>query len=206
MRRAVLLLLAAWSIDPATARAELYSFVDGEGRLHFTNVPGGEARPYRGDDAEGFGGRQPIVIDLPGASETVAYPVDVDRFDAIISRAARHYDLPFAFVKAVAKVESNFNPRAISSARAKGLMQLMDATAASLEVRDVFDPEQNVFGGARYLRQLANQFDGDLALTAAAYNCGPDRVRRLGRIPNIRETKAYVRRVLQVYRHYARSR
>ncbi|MEM1025705.1 MAG: lytic transglycosylase domain-containing protein [Myxococcota bacterium] len=205
--RSAFIIVLVWILGPAIAQAELYSFVDAQGRLHFTNVPGDAgARPYRGDDIEGFGGQPPIVIDLPGSSDTVAYPVDVARYDVIIARAAHHYDLPFAFVKAVAKVESNFNPRAISPAQAKGLMQLMDATAEFLEVRDVFDPEQNVFGGARYLRQLANQFDGDLALTAAAYNCGPDRVRRLGRIPNIRETKAYVRRVLQVYKHYAQRR
>ena len=84
-------------------------------------------------------------------------------------------------------------------------MQLMDQTAKEMNVTDSYDPEQNIFGGARYLRLLANQFDGNMALTAAAYNAGPHRVSRLGRIPNIRETKRYVRRVLEMYRHYRRA-
>ena len=84
-------------------------------------------------------------------------------------------------------------------------MQLIDSTAAQMRVDDPFDPKQSIFGGARYLRILANQFDGNMALTAAAYNAGPRRVQRLGRIPNIRETQRYVRRVLQMYRHYRRN-
>jgi soluble lytic murein transglycosylase-like protein len=81
-------------------------------------------------------------------------------------------------------------------------MQLIDPTARRMKVEDPFDPRQNIFGGARYLRLLANQFDGDLVRTTAAYNAGPERVRRAGGIPNIRETRRYVRRVLEMYRHY----
>jgi soluble lytic murein transglycosylase-like protein len=85
------------------------------------------------------------------------------------------------------------------------LMQLIDGTAAQMNVADPFDPRQNIFGGARYLRILANEFGGNMALTAAAYNAGPERVKRIGRVPEIRETQRYVRRVLQMYRHYKRS-
>ena len=73
------------------------------------------------------------------------------------------------------------------------------------DVDDPFDPKQSIFGGARYLRILANQFGGNMALTAAAYNAGPERVRRIGRVPDIPETQRYVRRVLMMYRHYKRS-
>lgn len=192
---------------PISAAAEVYSYVDDEGVLHLTNIQEDDRfEPYAGPDVEGYGGKLPLVVELPGGSpeqrSRVVYPVDVDRFDDVLRRAADHYRLPFAFVKAVAKVESNFNPRAVSPKNAKGLMQLIDATAALMEVRDPFDPEQNVFGGARYLRTLANRFDGNMALTAAAYNCGPERVERLGRIPNITETRKYVKRVLQMYRYY----
>ena len=103
------------------------------------------------------------------------------------------------------KVESNFNPRALSPKAAKGLMQLIDATAADMNVTDPYDPRQCVFGGARYLRVLANMFDGNMALVAAAYNAGPHRVNPTKSIPNIRETQQYVRRVLTMYRHYRRT-
>ena len=192
---------------PAVAHAELFSWVDDEGVIHLTNVkPNANYRPYSGDDAEGFGGQKPLVLVVPSGRRRVLYPVNVSRFDSILKEAAEHYRLPFAFLKAVAKVESNFNPRAVSHAQAKGLMQLIDSTAESMSVEDPFDPRQSIFGGARYLRILANQFDGNMALTAAAYNSGPERVKRLGRIPRIRETQRYVRRVLEMYRYYQRSR
>lgn len=197
----VLVLLGA----AGTARAELYSWVDEDGVIHLTNAAAGAGfRPYRGDDVEGFGGELPLVIEERG-SERVLYPVDVKRFDDILKEAAEHYRLPFAFLKAVVKVESNFNPKAVSHADAKGLMQLIDSTARTVNVTDPFDPRQSIFGGARYLRMLANDFDGNMALTAAAYNAGPERVKREGKIPNIRETQRYVRRVLEMYRHYRRT-
>ncbi|MCA9549215.1 MAG: lytic transglycosylase domain-containing protein [Myxococcales bacterium] len=190
----------------AEARAELFSWVDDDGVYHLTTrAPNANYRPYQGEDAEGFGGEQPLVVVVQGGQERVLYPVDVTRFDAILREAAEHYRLPFAFLKAVVKVESNFNPRAHSHAHAKGLMQLIDATAADMDVEDPFDPRENIFGGARYLRILANKFDGNMALTAAAYNAGPERVEKLGRVPNFRETQRYVRRVLQMYRHYRRA-
>ena len=81
-------------------------------------------------------------------------------------------------------------------------MQLMDMTAKDLDVTDSFDPEQNIFGGTRYLRLMANKFNGDLEKTAAAYNAGPSAVRRAKGVPNFRETKRYVARVKQMYEHY----
>ncbi len=190
----------------APARAELYSWVDPEGVIHLTNVPpNANFQRYQGEEAEGFGGEKPIEVFYPGGKKRVLYKVNVTRFDDTLRAAAKHYALPFAFLKAVAKVESNFNPRAVSRANAKGLMQLIDDTAARMGVQNPFDPEQNIFGGARYLRILANKFDGNMALTAAAYNAGPHRVVKKGGIPNIRETQRYVRRVLQMYRHYQRS-
>ena len=180
---------------PSSAQAELFSYVDDNGVLHLTNVrPNANYKPYVEEDIEGFGGQKPVVMELPGGKKRVLYPVNVGRYDHIFRRAAKHYRLPFAFLKAVAKVESNFNPKAVSHADAKGMMQLIDSTAADMSVEDPFDPEQNIFGGARYLRVLANQFDGNMALVAAAYNSGPHRVKKLGRIPRIRETQRYVRR------------
>lgn len=203
-RGVVALAAAALSGGPAQA-SELYSYVDEDGVLHLTNVReaarGRGWRVYEGSGPEGFGGKRPVVIELEGR-ERVAYPVDVTDYDDLFREAARHYRLPFAFLKAVAKVESNFDPRAVSRADAKGLMQLIDATAKRMRVSDPFDPRQSIFGGARYLRHLANAFDGDLVRTTAAYNAGPERVVRAGGVPNIQETRRYVRRVLEMYRHY----
>jgi hypothetical protein len=193
---------------PAPARAELYSWVDDEGIIHLTNIrPSipGPFKPYGGDDAEGFGGQPPLIESFDSGRERVLYAVDVHRFDEIIQDAAKHYRLPFAFIKAVVKVESNFNPQAVSNKAARGLMQLIDATASQLNVADPFDPKQNIFAGARYLRMLANMFEGNMALTAAAYNAGPDRVLKNNGVPNIPETQQYVRRVLTMYRYYRRT-
>lgn len=122
---------------------------------------------------------------------------DPTRFDAMIEEAARRYDLPADLIKAVIQVESNFNPMAVSAAGAKGLMQLMDATAAALGIKDSFDPAQNIEGGAAYLRRMLDRY-GQVSLALAAYNAGPGAVDRHGGIPPYAETQAYVRRVLQI--------
>jgi len=117
-----------------------------------------------------------------------------------IREAAARYSLPEALIEAVMAVESNFNPTAVSHKGAAGLMQLMPMTAKEMYVFDLWNPKENIQGGARYLRVLANQYDGDLTKTLAAYNAGPDAVRRAGeKIPDIPETREYVRRVLGHY-------
>jgi soluble lytic murein transglycosylase-like protein len=104
-------------------------------------------------------------------------------------------------------VESNFDPRALSDKGAMGLMQLMPATARDLYVSDAWDPAQNIEGGSRYLRLLANQYAGDMIRTLAAYNAGPDAVRRAGdSVPNIPETQEYVRKVVALYQAYKAGR
>jgi soluble lytic murein transglycosylase-like protein len=102
-------------------------------------------------------------------------------------------------VKAIIKAESNFNHRAVSPKGAKGLMQLMPATASSLQVRDSFHPENNIEGGVKYVRYLLNFFNGNLPLALAAYNAGENAVLRYGGIPPYRETQTYVRRVLSYH-------
>jgi len=102
-------------------------------------------------------------------------------------------------------VESNYNPRVVSRVGAMGLMQLMPQTARSMGVSDPFNPQQNILGGARYLRVLANHFQGNLILTIAAYNAGEGAVMRYGGIPPYTETRRYVRRVLHHYQRYAQE-
>jgi soluble lytic murein transglycosylase-like protein len=129
-------------------------------------------------------------------------PSRVNRYDTHIREAATLYRLPEAYLRAVMKTESNFDPRVISPAGAVGLMQLMPFTAERMMVADIFDPRQNILGGARYLRLLANAFNGDIHLTTAAYNAGEHAVIRYGGIPPYEETQNYVVKVLEQYEKY----
>ena len=99
-------------------------------------------------------------------------------------------------LRSIVEVESAFNPRAVSPAGAKGLMQLRPILARELGVRNPFDPRQNIMGGARYLRQLLNMHDGDIRLALASYNAGPGNVTRYAGVPPFRETQKYVKRIL----------
>lgn len=116
-------------------------------------------------------------------------------FDALISAACDRHDVDPMLVKALIKAESGFNPDAVSVAGAKGLMQLMDATAASLGVTDSFDPAQNIEAGVRFLGSMLRRYQ-DEALALAAYNAGPGAVDKHGGIPPFAETQVYVPRVL----------
>jgi soluble lytic murein transglycosylase-like protein len=125
-----------------------------------------------------------------------ASPGDID--SAIEQAAARHNVDP-NLVRAVVKVESNFNPNAVSRKGAMGLMQLMPSTARQLKVKDPFDPEQNVDAGVRHLKQLLESYDGDIKLTLAAYNAGAGAVARSSGVPHYAETQNYVRRITNLY-------
>jgi soluble lytic murein transglycosylase-like protein len=106
-------------------------------------------------------------------------------------------------VRAVMHAESAFDPNAVSPVGASGLMQLMPQTAQEMFVKDIFDAHENIEGGVRYLRVLANQFDGDMVKMIAAYNAGPDAVLKYGgQVPPYPETQAYVRKVLALYFQY----
>lgn len=141
-------------------------------------------------------GRIPVVT-TPSVSE-VHSPTDSAYLDTI-QRAAQKYGVDPKLVSAVAEVESGFNPNAVSSAGAVGIMQLMPETAASLGVNP-YDTQQNIEGGARYLRQMMDAFPGDLRRAVAAYNAGAQAVREYGGVPPYGETQAYVDSVLDLYR------
>lgn len=119
--------------------------------------------------------------------------------DAAINEAAARHNVDPNLVRAVIKVESNFNPRAVSPKGAMGLMQLMPGTARTLKVARPFDPSENIDGGVRHLKQLLESFGGDLNLSLAAYNAGSNAVRRNKGIPPYRETQNYVRQITQLY-------
>ncbi|HSA91863.1 MAG TPA: lytic transglycosylase domain-containing protein [Terriglobales bacterium] len=119
--------------------------------------------------------------------------------DAAIEAAAARHNVDPNLVRAVIKVESNFNPRAVSRKGAMGLMQLMPGTARKLKVSNPFDPEQNVDAGVRHLKGLMEDFGGDLTLSLAAYNAGAGAVRRNGGVPPYAETQSYVRQITRIY-------
>jgi soluble lytic murein transglycosylase-like protein len=191
-----LLLLASPSF------ADIYSYVDPDGTVHFTNMPSGDAR-YRlylrsRDGARHRGGMAVAPSD--------ASPERYKRYDEVIREAATLYQIPEELVRAVIKVESDYDPRAISRVGAQGLMQLMPETAQRMQVRDIMDPRENILGGVRYLRVLANLFNGNLQLTLAGYNAGENAVVKHGGIPPFDETQDYVVKVLAYYRRYRETR
>ncbi len=126
-------------------------------------------------------------------------------YASLISDAGRAHGVAPELVASVIAVESNFNPKAVSWRSARGLMQLMPDTASRLGVTDVFDPAQNIDAGTRYLKELLVRYKGDLSLTLAAYNAGPDRVQQYKSIPPYRETRDYVRRVTEKFRKASTS-
>lgn len=122
----------------------------------------------------------------------------------LLAEASQQYSLEPALLAAVIEVESGFNPNAVSPAGAKGLMQLMDATARGLGVTDSYDPQQNILGGARFLRQLLDRYKGDIRLALAAYNAGSGTVERYGGIPPYPETQRFVSKVLESAARFGR--
>ena len=192
---ATLALVTALATPASGAADEIYSFVDREGVTHYTNVP--HDPRYRRVDGE--------AVSTASRAGRIAPPLlrRTSAFDEHIRASAQKYRLAATLLKAVMAVESNFDPAAISERGATGLMQLMPETARDMYVYDILDPAQNIEGGARYLRQLHHQFGGDLKRVLAAYNAGPERVRRAGgAVPAIPETQAYVRKVLRLYEAY----
>lgn len=185
---AIILLL----VNAVPSYADIYKYEDEEGVLHLTNVPSNTKAKY--------------VMILK--EKRVFFPkgIDVRQYDKIITKAAGKFNLDVALIKAVIKAESNFNHQAVSRAGAKGLMQLMPKTASALNVEDVFHPDDNIEGGARYLRYLLNLYNGNLTLALAAYNAGEGAVAKYNYgIPPYRETQNYVRRVLALYESFSRS-
>lgn len=197
---------AAVALPVPAAGESLYSFVDAEGVIHVTNVPQDSRyhrlRPPRMDSR----GVYRVVISGRRSTTSTAPRHRAVPYDDHIRAAAERYGVAPPLLKAVMAVESNFDPSAVSEKGATGLMQLMPATAREMYVTDVLDPAQNIDGGARYLRLLQERFGGDLEKVLAAYNAGPDAVRRSGgTIPAIPETQAYVRRVMALYDVYLRG-
>lgn len=203
--RLALALAAAIALRAIAARADMYSYVDSGGVLHVTNVTphGGPWRLlYRTAPAGRGSAPRETCKGCDVVPATDRSPERFTRYDALVDEASSLYQIPPALIKGVIRAESDFDPRVVSSAGAEGLMQLMPDEAAAMHLTDVFDPRQNILGGARCLRVLANRYHGDLVLTLAGYNAGPGAVDKYNGIPPYQETQLYVRRVLKFYYQY----
>lgn len=183
---------------PLMAGADIYKYVDKYGRVYLTDRPA-------------HSGYKRLVKTWKGWSEARrggsinyrALAANRKRFSKTIELAAKNHKLPTALVHAVITAESAYDPNAISTAGAVGLMQLMPQTAARYGVKNRKDPAANIAGGTRYLKDLLGMFDNDLVLAIAAYNAGENAVLTYGRqIPPYQETQTYVRRVLKYYNDY----
>ncbi len=172
-------------VNPASS--EIYQYTDAAGTLHFTNVPT-DPRFRQMNPAK----TRPIV----------SKKMDQVELETWIREASETHQLSPSLIKAVIRAESNFNPMALSSAGAQGLMQLMPETSEDLKLGNPFDPEENIHGGTRYLRYLLDRFDQDLRLAIAAYHAGPGNVSRHGGVPPIEQTRNYLEKVLKFFEFY----
>ena len=164
-----------------TVQAEIYRFIGPDGVIHFTNVP-----------------TDPMYRKMVKDTGALKFPSSVAIYQAILSASLR-FNVDPDLIKAVIKVESDFDPKAVSRAGAMGLMQLMPATATTYNVRDPFNPHENIMAGVKHLSGLMDRFSGNLTLVLAAYHAGETRVRRYGKVPPIKQTHHYIKKVLATY-------
>lgn len=205
MRPKLLVLCAAAALGLAVscpATADIYSYTDKDGTVHFTNIKprGKQGKNYKvymktPDRRKARPGVRPVPA-------RVTDPARYSRYDASIREAARNFAIPEPFIRAVIRVESDYDPRVVSVAGAQGLMQLMPGTAKRMNCKNPFDPHDNIMGGTRYLRHLANMFGGDMVLTIAGYHAGEGAVLKYDGVPPYSMTKEYIRKVLKFYYRY----
>ena len=163
-------------------------YIDKEGVIHFTNVPTSSATDYR--------------VYIKERPNKIYKIYSNNRYDNMIMEASKKHGVSFPLLKAIIKTESDFNPRAVSKKGALGLMQIMPKNLKSLNIRDPFDPWENIMGGALYFKKMLNRFQGKISLSLAAYNAGPTAVAQYKTIPPYRETRRYVKKVMKHYYSY----
>lgn len=182
MRLLPLALCLLVAVGGVLAGDTMYYYEQEDGTVVFTNTPSRkDAKPAFRMDPQG--------VRYHGAV------LPKTKYDAYIDKVARENGLDPTLIKAVALVESGFNPKAVSNKGARGIMQFMPSTAAQYGVTDLHDPYQSLKAGAEHLRDLLDEFDGDLSLALAAYNAGSGAVRRSGGVPDYKETQDYVKKI-----------
>ncbi len=191
----------------AVSAAEVYLHEDKYGRKSFSDRPlGNNASKMYLTGSRGWVEHNPIRKRPSASGKAFDWRANQKRFDQEIRRLARQFNIPHTLVHAVITAESSYDPNAVSSAGAMGLMQLMPETARNYGVSNRRDPSQNMRAGVRYLSYLLGLFDNDLRLALAAYNAGENAVKSYGnRIPPYRETQRYVRKVLNFYQRYRKT-
>ncbi len=172
------------------AYADIYKYISDDGTVYFTNAPM--------DRNGSVVVREKRSYQRSNKQYSNAY-VDREGFHNMAEEKARQHNIDPQLIKAVIKAESNWNPDAVSSKGAQGLMQLMPSTASIMGVSNPFNPEDNIDGGIRYLKYLLQKFNGNLTLALAAYNAGPKLIERIKSVPPIPETITYVNRVINYY-------
>ena len=182
--------------SPGISLADIYKYEDSEGVVHFTDAPTDRRFKIFMRDIQ----KDKRLRTNFGLSRISRNPAE---FDKIINSCSSEFGVDRSLVKAVIHAESGYNPNAVSSKGAAGLMQLKPATAQDLRVADSFNPSDNIRGGVRYLRFLLDTFKGDVTLALAAYNAGLGNVAKHGGIPPYEETRNYVSKVLSYQRNYA---
>jgi soluble lytic murein transglycosylase-like protein len=190
MKKEVLICLVviSWAVFlPCSFGEALRSYIDENGVQVYTNIS-----PIEQID-------DPKATSLQSSSVAPTPSPKTFALDDIIEKYAGDYQLDPLLIRSIIATESGFNHKAVSPKGARGLMQLMPATASRLGVRNSFDPEENIRGGVRHFRSLMDSFNNNLDLSLAAYNAGENLVRRLGRIPDFKETKEYVESVKRKY-------
>lgn len=209
MRSTAALVALIGVLYPLTAAADFYQFTDTDGVVHITNI-----KPKRGGNRW-----RKVLREAPAGTKAAARrgacancdavpardpsPLRLNRYDPFIYEASALYRIPVPLIRAVIKVESDYDPRVVSSMGARGLMQLMPAVVSDMGVNDVHDPRENILGGTRLLRVLANRYEGDLVKTIAAYHAGPGALAKYGEsVPPYRNTRKYLQMVLERYYHY----
>jgi soluble lytic murein transglycosylase-like protein len=185
-RKITLIVFAILSFGVSGIQADIFMFIDSQGVLHFTNAP--------------TSSQYTLYI-----KERPKPAVATTQYDDIIQEASHSYGLSFSLLKAMIRVESNFDSKAVSKKGALGLMQIMPRNLTSLNILDPYDPKDNIMGGARYFKSLIERFDGKLPLALAAYNAGPSIVDKHRDIPPIKETQEYVKKVMKFFYLYKNS-
>ncbi|MGE5174390.1 MAG: transglycosylase SLT domain-containing protein [Betaproteobacteria bacterium] len=193
-----LLFLSPWK----SAVADIFQYTDENGVVHFSNVSVGGSKKYRKIKEPKTNRRATpasYTAPAPSQSESASNDSMAGLYADIINSACSRHGVDPALVHAIVKVESDFNPLALSRKGAMGLMQLMPQTAAELNVQNTFSPHENIDGGVKYLKYLIDRYEGNLTLALAAYNSGETAVKKWGTVPPFPETQNYVQRILKLY-------